>query len=74
MKYLIIESIRGYSLIDITKTFHRQENYVIDDEGIIKGKVIAEYNDPLESISELIMLESKRLRKSIMEEVSNERY
>lgn len=74
MNYLIIENIRGYHLIDITKTFHRQENYVIDDDGIIKGKVLNEYSNPLEAISELIHLESKRLRKSIMEEVKNERY
>ena len=74
MRYLILENIRGYLLIDITKTFHRQENFVIDDDGIIKGKVVAEFEDPLECISELIRLESKRIRKSIIEEVRNERY
>ena len=74
MRYLILENIRGYLLIDITKTFHRQENYVIDDDGIIKGKVIAEFNDPLEAMNEIMDFKLKRFKKQIIEEVKNERY
>ena len=75
MRYLILESKIGYKIVDITKgALNRQERYVVDEDGLIIGMVIQEYNDPLEAITELIALNNKWLRHIILKEVSNERY
>ncbi|MCK9543806.1 MAG: hypothetical protein M0R03_17440 [Novosphingobium sp.] len=75
MRYLILENIRGYKLVDISKGgLNRQERYVINEEGIIQGTVKDEFSDPLEAISELLILNSRLIKKQIMEEVKNERY
>ena len=75
MRYLILENIRGYKLVDISKGgLNRKERYVIDEDGIIIGLVIKEFNDPLEAITELIALNNKWLRNIILKEVKNERY
>ncbi|MEM0173307.1 MAG: hypothetical protein QXI16_02240 [Sulfolobaceae archaeon] len=75
MRYLILESKIGYKIVDISKGgLNRQERYVIDEDGIIIGLVIKEFNDPLEAITELIALNNKWLRNIIIKEVNNERY
>ena len=75
MRYLLLDNSRGYKLVDITKGgLNRQERYVINQEGIIQGTIIDEYADPLEAINELLILQYKRLRKTILEEVKHEQY
>ena len=75
MRYLILENIRGYKLVDISKGgLNRQERYVINEDGIIQGTVKDEFSDPLEAISGLLILNSRLIKKQIMEEVKNERY
>lgn len=75
MRYLILESVRGYKVVDITKNgLDRQELYVLDADSHIEGKVINEFNDPLEAISQLLLLQTQKIKKDIMEEVKKYDY